>query len=321
MRCEDVTDSVIQGFTFQRGLTPPSGPWYEICGAGLACVDSDPTLVNIVFRNNFGHLYGGGMSCHGSSPTLTNVFFVENHVGVTGMGGSGGGLSGNLSSSIQLTNVSFRGNFAVGDGGGAHFTGAPTLTRCLFEGNEAEWGGGLSGVGEPCAPMLTDVILAGNIAYGGGGMTIQSNATASLMNVTVVGNAADYASGVDISQNSTVTFESVTVALNSPDIGIGCFLSPEPSLACCNVFGNEGGDWEGCISAQYGANGNISADPLFCDLTGGDYGLCEDSPCAPDNHPSGVPCGLIGALGVTCDPCGQTPVESVSWGSIKGFYR
>jgi hypothetical protein len=63
-----------------------------------------------------------------------------------------------------------------------------------------------------------------------------------------------------------------------------------------------------------GTNGNFSADPLFCDLVGGDVGLSSDSPCAPE-HSGG--CDLIGALGVAC---GTTAVEGRSWGSIKALY-
>jgi hypothetical protein len=63
-------------------------------------------------------------------------------------------------------------------------------------------------------------------------------------------------------------------------------------------------------------NGNLSADPLFCDIAHGDLMIQEDSPCAPSN--SGVTCDLIGALGVGC---GTVSVESKSWGQIKGLYR
>jgi len=66
------------------------------------------------------------------------------------------------------------------------------------------------------------------------------------------------------------------------------------------VYGNAGGDWTGCIADQYGINGNISEDPLFCDAENGDFTIRDDySPCAPANNPE---CGLIGALGVDCIP-------------------
>jgi hypothetical protein len=69
-------------------------------------------------------------------------------------------------------------------------------------------------------------------------------------------------------------------------------------MHCCDVFGNPHGDWIGCIEGQLGTDGNISLDPLFCDLMGADLTLNASSPCAPDNSPAG--CGLIGALPVGC---------------------
>jgi hypothetical protein len=96
---------------------------------------------------------------------------------------------------------------------------------------------------------------------------------------------------------------------------IGCELEGSyPTLICCDVFGNAGGDWVDCIAGQEGGNGNISADPLFCDRPGGDFTIDAASPCAPA-HSGG--CGLIGALGVDCD----SPVEATSWGAIKARFR
>jgi hypothetical protein len=85
------------------------------------------------------------------------------------------------------------------------------------------------------------------------------------------------------------------------------------TLECCDIFGNEGGDYVGSITDLLGVDGNISVDPLFCDASGLDFRLHSDSPCAPDGE-----CGLIGALPVGCGP---TPSEETRWGRIKGLYR
>ncbi len=66
-------------------------------------------------------------------------------------------------------------------------------------------------------------------------------------------------------------------------------------LLCCDVFGNQGGDWVGHIAGQYGAGtGNLCADPLFCDPMAPDLRIDADSPCAQGD------CGLIGAWPVGC---------------------
>lgn len=97
---------------------------------------------------------------------------------------------------------------------------------------------------------------------------------------------------------------------------INCYNNP-PILSCCDLFGNEAGDYVGCIADQYGIRGNISADPLFCDPANGEFGLEPESPCAPFSDPN-PECDRLGAWPVGCDPAA---VESGSgqsdhpWGS------
>ena len=91
-----------------------------------------------------------------------------------------------------------------------------------------------------------------------------------------------------------------------------------PSFACSDVYGNQGGDWVDCLSGQEGTNGNFSADPFFCDPAADDFTLHGDSPCLSGNHPDGVNCGPIGALGQGCPPTALAPS---SWATIKARYR
>jgi|GEM_PF-2546093 len=68
--------------------------------------------------------------------------------------------------------------------------------------------------------------------------------------------------------------------------------------SCNNSFGNSGVNfrWWDNITEQ----GNISADPLFCDTSSNHYALDVESPCAPENNS----CGMhIGAFPVGCTCC------------------
>ena len=76
-----------------------------------------------------------------------------------------------------------------------------------------------------------------------------------------------------------------------------------PVLSCNDVFGNEGMNYGG-VADPTGTDGNISQDPLFCDLAGGDYAIEDGSPCAAGQSGG---CGLIGALAAGCG--GVSPVE------------
>jgi hypothetical protein len=91
----------------------------------------------------------------------------------------------------------------------------------------------------------------------------------------------------------------------------------EAILTCCGIYGNEGGDWVGEIADQFGTNGNISEDPLFCDPEMDNFYLQEDSPCGPFTPPN-EECDRIGAWPVGCEP---TATITTSWGGIKALFR
>ncbi len=168
---------------------------------------------------------------------------------------------------------------------------SPTLTHCTFTGNQATLGGGMH-CEWICSPTLTACTFTGNQASDGGGMSC--------------------------GYSSSPTFTFCIIALGEQ--GEAAYCEDEdsvPSFECCDIYGNAGGDWVGCIAGQYGVNGNICEDPLFCGELNPDepYTLRANSPCAPENNPE---CGLIGAWEVGC---GLTAVEPASWGAIKAMYR
>jgi predicted outer membrane repeat protein len=134
-----------------------------------------------------------------------------------------------------------------------------------------------------------------------------------------IGNSATYGGGVYIRSNCSTTFERCLFEGNTVSHSGGavtCWDS-DATLSCCDVYGNAGGDWVGCLEDQYGIDGNICEDPLFCSGANPDepYTLRDDSPCAAGNNPS---CGQIGAWGVGC---GATPAEPARWGPIKARFR
>jgi len=72
------------------------------------------------------------------------------------------------------------------------------------------------------------------------------------------------------------------------------------TLGCCDLWGNPGGDWTDRFASQYGVNGNISADPMFCADDTLQMWLQPGTPCAPPVSA----CGLIGAWMEGCDGSG-----------------
>ncbi len=66
----------------------------------------------------------------------------------------------------------------------------------------------------------------------------------------------------------------------------------------------------------YTIENNIAADPEFCGPADGDFQIAATSPCANGNSPAG--CRQIGELGVGC---GDTRVETSTWGQVKNRFR
>ena len=95
------------------------------------------------------------------------------------------------------------------------------------------------------------------------------------------------------------------------------FYRSAVSLAAGTIACND--SWPDSLVDEGGNDafeGNLCADPLFCDEETADLRLAIQSPCAPDNSPEG--CGLIGALPAECD---IVPVEETSWGAIKARFK
>lgn len=107
-----------------------------------------------------------------------------------------------------------------------------------------------------------------------------------------------------------MSLDRTIIAFN--ELGGAVFGLVVPSLSCCDLYGNAGGDWTGNIEHLEGQLGNICADPMFCDLPGGDYAIEHDSPCCPTHNP----CGLVGAGPVGCS---ATQAPEVAWSERGSF--
>jgi hypothetical protein len=153
-------------------------------------------------------------------------------------------------------------------------------------------------------------IFTENTSFEGGAVTATNS---TFDNCSIVKNSASLGSGVQ-SIGGSLWFANSIIAFGTGGAGVHC--GPDIILSCCDVFGNEGGDRTGCISGQLGIDGNIAEDPLFCDLMGGDFSLCADSPCAPEQSA----CGLMGMMPVGCASCAMA-VEPTTWGRIKALHR
>jgi hypothetical protein len=302
---------VLEGVTITAGYVSDDVPSFDGSGGGILVVGgSSPTITNVVISGNTA-MIGGGLFIHeSSSPTITDCTFADN----TAWWGSGGGI-GCYEFDSTVSGCTFHGNAAHQVGGGMSCTySSPMLINCFFYENSLSEGG--YGAGFECSyssAELVNCVFAGNSVSGsGGGMCVWLGSAATVTGCTFTENSAG---GLYCVMSSSMTLENTILAFSAGGAAILCDNPGAVTFTCCDVFGNEGGDWVGCIADQAGLNGNFSADPLFCDPENGDFTIRSDSPCAP---PGATGCGLVGALPVGCGPIA---LEEMSWGEIKNRYR
>ncbi len=229
------------------------------------------SLLRVTIRNN-----GHGVRFYDHEWAIDSCLFEDNSRFGIGIG---------IDSKAVVTNSIFRNNGdGTGYGGAIRFITDQLVgmdcTNTLFEGNEAEFGGA---IGQTRRSMVT------------------------LTSCTFVNNSADSGSAIYQSNGGgkNALIDKCTFSANNGGPVIVKSLSSDTSswgtsvteFTCTNIFGNEGGDWIDSLAPQFGVNGNISANPLFCDTAAGDYRIKDSSPCALANNSCGV---LIGAYGIGC---------------------
>ncbi len=230
-------------------------------GDAAACViDCEGSVVT----PHRGFVIDGGQDFRTQLANLT----VEN--GLVSGTEAGGGLYVGPGCSPTVNGCAFLACSAAGDGGAVALGGSATLQGCTLAGNGASRGGGLY-AGGGAAPAVAGCTFHGNGATEGGALYADDGAVLAVDHTILHGASAGAAAA--------------------------CGPTGAIEAACCDVYGNEGGDWVGCLEGQLGSGGNLAADPWFCDAAGGVFTLYDNSPCASENNPE---CGQIGAHGVGC---------------------
>ena len=165
----------------------------------------------------------------------------------------------------------------------------------LFDNNYNSIGGGVYLSGS--SPTIANLIIAGNSgSMDASGITLTS-ASPLLKNITITNN---------------YTFETNAGALY-------CIDDANPVLQNCIIWGNHGGDIQvnnnSTLSATYSnirgnwiGDGNIDANPLFCNMNIENYTLAENSPCVG----SGVGGVNMGANDIGCGPIYAGPTWYVA---------
>ena len=221
--------------------------------------------------------YEGPMSS--STPVLENLIITGNHAA------AGGGVSIWRQSGPVLSDIIIHENTAGKYGGGLMiYISDATLTDMTISRNncyiDESFGGGI--VMNFSGAMMTNVTVTDNTASFGGGVSV-GNSDATLTHVTISGNTATTSGGGFLStpfSNNTLT--NSIIWNNSPE---SIYAFATTTISYSDIQGGWGGE------------GNIDADPLFCNPDSSDFTLAENSPCVGTGE-SGV---NMGAFGVGCE--------------------
>ena len=164
------------------------------------------------------------------------------------------------------------------------YQGEDSLT--VIDGFTVRNGFAAAGAGLDCeftSPTIKNCILIDN--FGWGGALLCNSASPKIINCTFAYNSSTYenkGAAVFCLDASEPLFQNCLFAFNSPGDAIYCQnVNPGPQLHCCNIYGNEHGDWTGCIYDQKNINGNISFDPFFCDTLMDNFNIRSASPLRP----------------------------------------
>jgi len=320
-------DAVVSRSAILEGMRITGG------NGGVIIHSSQPSILGNVITGNGPVQSGGGIWC--SADTFYPWYPLIQGNTITGnVANNLAGGVGTLQRMIpDIVDNHIADNEAIsGDGGGIYYrsfeNGAVIRGNTVIHNRAGDHGGGIYvwHVGD-IGTLEVEVswnLIAGNIAdgregtgnSGGGIFTWETNAW--IHHNTIVQNTGDgatgtYGAGIVLDQPGSPLVEKNIIAFNLKGGGIWCGNGATPTIQNNLAWQNVGGDGVGDCPTWWQTNGNIVADPAFCDTLSGDFHLHQDSPAI--TH-------IAGPLGVYPIPgCGPVPVRHTTWGMLKSKYR
>lgn len=307
---ESDTATQMIGLTIKNGigLLRPGQSLYRN-GGGVYCAGGSPIIEKCIVRDNRVTGGGGGLDFVDGSEAIIRDCLIE--ANVAELYGAGAASS---FAAPNIVNCRFVSNQAIGLGSGGGldlYESEPIVTNCWFEGNSAAIaGGGISIYNSPAE--IDSTVLDFNSAYYGGTMYVYG-VPPKISQATILHSSGTVGGGFYL-ENSSITLSGSIIAFGLQGTAVTAYFNSEPTLSCCDIYANTGGDWLGNIADQLGQLGNFSGDPMFCGALISDYTIDDNSPCAP----GGSCANLIGAMPVGCSSMLSTIIEPNRFSVAEG---
>jgi predicted outer membrane repeat protein len=341
IRFDGTPPVVLDGVTIRGGYNSSAGAVY-IAKSSTAAVTA--TLKGCKFSNNhsdweggaiivtsgcsvtaMGCTFSGGTASYGAAVTLMTGSPASTFTGCTfsdntasGVGSVGGAISMSGTAAV-LDNCVLTGNSAGMYGGAIYCEENSTLglTGCTLSANSSPGSGGAIFC-EESALSLTGCVSLRNSCDGLGASVYC--ATGASVEITSCSFVADSVGNAVILCNPNVSpaIDKTVIAFAKTTAALACLNPPgTPTVTCSDIFGNDLGDWTGCIAGLAGSGGNLSSNPLFCDIPSGDVTYETCSPCLAGNNTCGHDIGATPSTGCSCGGA----IEATTWGAIKALYK
>jgi predicted outer membrane repeat protein len=268
---EESTGVLISGCTFLKNQANDSG-------GAVYTVKGSVTITECLFQNNRAGTgmigVAGAVLNEETTATITNCTFMTNE------SPHGGGIF-NYASDVSIEGCLFAkcGTNTISGGGVYSNGGSVDINACLFQENiVSDTGGALTTTG--AGGVVTNCILyknratSGGAIYIGAGQGAGTTGTPQFINCTIYGNSCSMRGGAVYSADTPSTFANCIIWGNTAATEPGIYSevgwsAGRPVARYCDI---EGG-------STYPGTGNIRANPLLVNPSGGDFSLSFDSPC------------------------------------------
>lgn len=178
----------------------------------------------------------------------------------------------------------------------------PTINNCFFSENSADYGGAIY-LSHTTSDILSCTFAGNSAAMRSGAVDVHMGAQPRLAHCTFYANECVHGCHLGTRHSSHTVVQNCILSYGLLGAAAVCELEATFAFSCCDVYGNEGGDYTACLTGWEGHQENFSADPMFCNPVQDDFHLEEGSPCSEEMNPV---CGLIGAWEVGCGQVGPT---------------
>jgi predicted outer membrane repeat protein len=315
---------------------------------GAVSISNAPgtTIGDCIFTENTSGQLGGAILCR-SNVTISDCQFQANETGSGDADGYGGAIR-NESCSPTITGCTFTGNTAdyggaicnrqadadiesctfadcgrtTAAGGGLYnLGGAPTISKCLFQGNSVTHRG--AAIWDASLTTYVNCILWDNAAatYGGGAYIDESTGEhvsgARFINCTFYANNA-FQGGALYSYNASPILTNCILWDDTcwdvdPEIhSVTWVPGRAPVVSYCDI----GGD------PVYPGAGNICAEPLFLNANGGNFQVQIYSPCV-DRGTNDVtdmpPDDYAGGRRISDGDCDNVPTADIGAYELQAY--